>query len=230
MLVTGMAGVASPWPCMRWRMPVTSAWTTCPPSCCWTFCRSSRRVASGVAIAVDVRSGGLAAALVPPIFKQLRAPGCRSVRSSSTPTPRPCCAASPRRAAPTRCAKTATDDGLRPARRRGRRPPPHLARRHQLERELLAALRVESTVIDTTSCARRPAARLDGDIVSQAGGRPKLTLVFESFAFKHGVPSDADFVFDVRILPNPITTASCAHSRAATRRWRSSWPTSPRWA
>jgi UPF0042 nucleotide-binding protein len=30
-----------------------------------------------------------------------------------------------------------------------------------------------------------------------------LTLVFESFAFKHGVPLDADFVFDVRVLPNP---------------------------
>ena len=31
----------------------------------------------------------------------------------------------------------------------------------------------------------------------------QLTLVFESFAFKHGVPSDADFVYDVRVLPNP---------------------------
>jgi RNase adapter protein RapZ len=31
-----------------------------------------------------------------------------------------------------------------------------------------------------------------------------LTLVFESFAFKHGVPLDADFVFDVRVLPNPF--------------------------
>jgi UPF0042 nucleotide-binding protein len=30
-----------------------------------------------------------------------------------------------------------------------------------------------------------------------------LTLVFESFAFKNGVPLDADFVFDVRVLPNP---------------------------
>ena len=30
-----------------------------------------------------------------------------------------------------------------------------------------------------------------------------LTLVFESFAFKHGVPLDADYVFDVRVLPNP---------------------------
>lgn len=30
-----------------------------------------------------------------------------------------------------------------------------------------------------------------------------LTLQFESFGFKHGVPSDADFVFDARCLPNP---------------------------
>ena len=30
-----------------------------------------------------------------------------------------------------------------------------------------------------------------------------LTLMFESFGFKHGIPLDADFVFDVRCLPNP---------------------------
>ena len=30
-----------------------------------------------------------------------------------------------------------------------------------------------------------------------------LTLVFESFGFKHGVPLDAELVFDVRCLPNP---------------------------
>jgi UPF0042 nucleotide-binding protein len=39
------------------------------------------------------------------------------------------------------------------------------------------------------------------DLVAVDGNH--LTLVFESFAFKHGVPSDADFVFDVRVLPNP---------------------------
>jgi UPF0042 nucleotide-binding protein len=33
--------------------------------------------------------------------------------------------------------------------------------------------------------------------------RQPLTLVFESFAFKRGIPMDADFVFDVRMLPNP---------------------------
>ncbi|MCB1940197.1 MAG: RNase adaptor protein RapZ, partial [Rhodocyclaceae bacterium] len=31
----------------------------------------------------------------------------------------------------------------------------------------------------------------------------QLTLVFESFAFKRGIALDADFVFDVRMLPNP---------------------------
>ena len=30
-----------------------------------------------------------------------------------------------------------------------------------------------------------------------------LSLLFKSFGFKHGVPKDADFVFDVRCLPNP---------------------------
>jgi UPF0042 nucleotide-binding protein len=30
-----------------------------------------------------------------------------------------------------------------------------------------------------------------------------LSLLFESFGFKHGVPTDADFMFDVRCLPNP---------------------------
>ena len=30
-----------------------------------------------------------------------------------------------------------------------------------------------------------------------------FTLVFESFGFKHGIPMDADMVFDVRCLPNP---------------------------
>ena len=34
-------------------------------------------------------------------------------------------------------------------------------------------------------------------------GRPQLTLFFESFGFKHGLPLDAELVFDVRCLPNP---------------------------
>ena len=30
-----------------------------------------------------------------------------------------------------------------------------------------------------------------------------MTLLFESFGYKHGIPLDADLVFDVRCLPNP---------------------------
>lgn len=35
------------------------------------------------------------------------------------------------------------------------------------------------------------------------GGRDKLAITLMSFGFKHGTPPDADFVFDVRCLPNP---------------------------
>ncbi len=35
------------------------------------------------------------------------------------------------------------------------------------------------------------------------GGEPRLSVLFQSFGFKHGVPRDADFVFDMRSLPNP---------------------------
>jgi UPF0042 nucleotide-binding protein len=35
------------------------------------------------------------------------------------------------------------------------------------------------------------------------GDRPRLTLVLKSFGYKHGLPADADIVFDARCLPNP---------------------------
>lgn len=71
----------------------------------------------------------------------------------------------------------------------------------ELERELLAALREQAHVIDSSIIR---ASQLQGYVktmVSSPGGQ--LTLVFESFAFKRGVPTDADYVFDVRMLPNP---------------------------
>lgn len=37
----------------------------------------------------------------------------------------------------------------------------------------------------------------------EADATQGLTLLFESFGFKHGIPLDADLVFDVRCLPNP---------------------------
>ncbi|MBK6471185.1 MAG: RNase adapter RapZ [Betaproteobacteria bacterium] len=72
----------------------------------------------------------------------------------------------------------------------------------ELERQLLSDLREISTVIDTSQL--RPAL-LRSWVRSLVGAREAaLTLVFESFAFKHGVPLDADYVFDMRVLPNPF--------------------------
>ncbi|WP_374317195.1 RNase adapter RapZ [Aquabacterium sp.] len=70
-----------------------------------------------------------------------------------------------------------------------------------LERELLGPLREASAVIDTTLLRPAQLRTWIRNIVQAAPSR--LTLVFESFAFKNGVPMDADFVFDVRMLPNP---------------------------
>jgi UPF0042 nucleotide-binding protein len=71
----------------------------------------------------------------------------------------------------------------------------------ELERELLADLREHAHVIDTSMLR---AAQLQ-DYVKSLLSTPhaQLTLVFESFAFKRGIPVDADFIFDVRMLPNP---------------------------
>lgn len=72
----------------------------------------------------------------------------------------------------------------------------------ELERELLAGVREISTVIDTSQLRPAQLRSWVRGLVGQL--RSTLTLVFESFAFKHGVPLDADYVFDVRMLPNPF--------------------------
>ena len=38
---------------------------------------------------------------------------------------------------------------------------------------------------------------------SVSGDQVGATLLFKSFGYKHGTPLDADFVFDIRCLPNP---------------------------
>ena len=48
----------------------------------------------------------------------------------------------------------------------------------------------------------------------------QMAILFESFGFKRGVPSDADFVFDVRCLPNPHWKLE----RRALRRHRPGFP------
>lgn len=76
-----------------------------------------------------------------------------------------------------------------------------LAESIAVERELLANLGSLGHVIDTSHLSANKLKGWVKDIV--AGESTGLTLLFTSFGFKHGIPLDADFVFDVRCLPNP---------------------------
>ncbi len=71
----------------------------------------------------------------------------------------------------------------------------------ELERELLGDLREHAHVLDSSMI--RPSQLQASVKALVAAPSTRLTLVFESFAFKRGVPMDADYVFDVRMLPNP---------------------------
>ncbi len=74
-----------------------------------------------------------------------------------------------------------------------------------LEREKLRYLKARATnIIDTTNL--RPAQLKDELINIYVEGNESNNLIISiiSFGFKHGVPLDADLVFDVRFLPNPF--------------------------
>jgi len=83
---------------------------------------------------------------------------------------------------------------------RGDRP---LADAIKLERQLLEPIRrVADVRIDTSQTNVHELrdlvrARVWGD------ASPKASILLQSFGFKHGVPADVDFLFDVRCLPNP---------------------------
>ena len=146
-----------------------------------------------VAIAVDVRSA-TALPLVPAQLRELRR-GNVNVRplflDSTTDT-------LVRRFSETRRRHPLSST---PAPQDGRDGQRALVEAIELERELLAELRDQAHVIDTSVI--RP-SQLQAYVKSLLSAPvSQLTLVFESFAFKRGIPVDADFVFDVRMLPNP---------------------------
>lgn len=69
------------------------------------------------------------------------------------------------------------------------------------ERELLEEIGSLGHRIDTSELNPNTLRTWVRDLLSldDAG----LVVLFQSFGFKHGIPLDADFVFDVRCLPNP---------------------------
>lgn len=71
----------------------------------------------------------------------------------------------------------------------------------QLEQERLEAVSDLGHRIDTSEISPNTLRAWIKDFI--ALDRSRLTLLFQSFGFKHGIPLDADYVFDVRCLPNP---------------------------
>ena len=165
-----------------------------PPELLMDFVALQRQhVAPRVAIAMDVRSAN-SLPLVPKQLAQLKALGL-DVKAlfldAGTGTLVRRYSETRRKHPLSQLVSDASDANLRRA----------LVDAIEMERELLSPLREGAHVIDTSIV--RP-SQLQGyvkSLISMTG--KQLTLVFESFAFKRGVPTDADYVFDVRMLPNP---------------------------
>jgi UPF0042 nucleotide-binding protein len=72
------------------------------------------------------------------------------------------------------------------------------------ERELLDEVRGRAdVVIDTSGLNIWDLRRMVAETTMTPQGRPRLQVTFMSFGYKHGVPQDADLLFDVRFLRNP---------------------------
>lgn len=164
-----------------------------PPELLRDFIRLEREFgAPKVAVAADVRAASSLPKLLP-LMEELRKEGTPVLPiflDSRTET-------LVRRFSETRRRHplSTVDDDQSPSARSG------LIDAIEREREMLVDLRNVSTVIDTSDL--RP-AQMRSWIRQLVGvGEAQLTVVFESFAFKHGVPRDADIVYDLRVLPNP---------------------------
>lgn len=71
----------------------------------------------------------------------------------------------------------------------------------ELERDRLVDVMGYAHRIDTSDLAPSALCLWVKDFIDQ--DRSRITLLFQSFGYKHGIPLDADMVFDVRCLPNP---------------------------
>lgn len=161
-----------------------------PPELLASFVALERQHrASKVAIAMDVRSA-TSLPLVPKQLKQLRAQGV-AIQSlfldASTET-------LVRRFSETRRLHPLSRMDVSDQHRA-------LVEAIELERELMGDMREQSHVLDTSMIRSSQLQAYVKSLISASARQ--LTLVFESFAFKRGVPLDADYVFDVRMLPNP---------------------------
>jgi len=136
-----------------------------------------------IAISVDARSAALPA--LPENVSRLKRRGvdCRVLFLEASPQ------ALLRRFSETRRRHPLTVAGL------------SLAEAIERERALLAGVADLGHRIDTSELLPRALQSWIREVVGLGGGA--LTLLFESFAFRDGIPLDADWVIDARMLPNP---------------------------
>ncbi|HXZ51838.1 MAG TPA: RNase adapter RapZ [Burkholderiales bacterium] len=136
-----------------------------------------------VAVSVDARSAALPA--LPENIAQLKAGGvdCRVLFLEATPQ------TLLRRFSETRRRHPLTLGGLT------------LAEAIERERALLAGVAELGHRVDTSDMLPRVLQNWIKDLLGLGGGA--LALLFESFAFRDGIPLDADWVIDARMLPNP---------------------------
>ena len=150
-----------------------------------------------MAVAIDVRAGASIAAL-PQVLRDLRVIGTGDTKSTGgTENTEPCF-----------LFLEARDETLIARFSETRRSHPlsnldtTLAEAIVREREMLENIAGLGNRIDTSSLHPNALRAWILDF-ARLGVSQGLTLLFESFGFKYGIPLDADLVFDVRCLPNP---------------------------
>lgn len=102
---------------------------------------------------------------------------------------------------------SATDEALIARFSASRRPHPLAGRFQTLteclqeEKNLLLPIQFKATIqIDTSN---RSVHDLKDTLLYRLGQTDNLIVILQSFGYKYGIPLDADYVFDVRHLPNP---------------------------
>ncbi len=110
----------------------------------------------------------------------------------------------------------ATDDVLQRRFSETRRPHPMGGSTVQEsiaeEREMLSAVRkLADIVIDSSRHNIYELRQKIRTLFAEVDTAPSMRVTVGSFGFKHGVPTDADLVFDVRFLPNPHYQPGCRY-------------------
>lgn len=98
------------------------------------------------------------------------------------------------------------------------------------ERDKLSSIRaLADHIVDTGSLRTTELRAIIGKIISadRETAVHELTIVLTSFGFKTGIPLDADYVFDVRFIPNPFYLASMKRLTGNSKKVRDyvmKWP------